>query len=101
MSLVDLHGAGERPDLLEAFGRREPGAVRAMYRGYGRLAYAVAHQVLGRRDLAEAAVRRTFVEASRSAQGISRERDPAPWMASIAYRAAVAIQESAGGGQRG
>src|SRR5690349_9250753 len=101
MSLVDLHGAGERPDLLDAFGRREPGAVRAMYRGYGRLAYAVAHRVLDRRDLAEAAVRRTFIEASRSADGISREKDLAPWMAAIAYRAAIAIQEGPDGGHRG
>src|SRR5947209_6912127 len=101
MSLVDLHGAGERPDLLDAFGRREPGAVRAMYRGYGRLAYAVAHHVLGRRDLAEAAVRRTFIEASRSADRLSRERELGPWMAAIAYRAAIAIQEGAGGEPRG
>src|SRR5256885_4453734 len=55
------------PAELDAFRRREPGAVRALYRGYGRLVYAVAYRVLGRRDLAEDAVQETFVRAWQAA----------------------------------
>src|SRR3954452_24617004 len=50
------------PSELEAFRRREPSAVRALYREYGRLVYAVAHRALGRHDLAEDAVQQTFVQ---------------------------------------
>jgi len=35
------------PPTLDAFRRKDPDAVRALYRDYGRLVYAVAHRVLG------------------------------------------------------
>ena len=43
------------------FRRGEPHAVRALYREYGRLVYAVALRALGRADLAEDATQQTFV----------------------------------------
>lgn len=79
------------PDELDAFRRREPGAVRVLYREYGRLAYAVAYRVLGRRDLAEDAVQETFVRAWQAAATYDVERDPAAWLATIAKRAAIDI----------
>jgi RNA polymerase sigma-70 factor (ECF subfamily) len=77
--------------VLEAFRNREPNAVRALYREYGRLVYAVAHRVLGRHDLAEDAVQQTFVRAWQAADRYDVERDPASWLATIAKRTAIDI----------
>jgi RNA polymerase sigma factor (sigma-70 family) len=79
------------PVVLDAFRRRDPDAVRAVYREYGRLVYAVAHRVLGRHDLAEDAVQQTFVNAWRAADRIDVHRDPASWFATIAKRCAIDI----------
>src|SRR6476620_8652110 len=65
---------------LRAFRRREPDAVRELYREYGRLAYAVAYRVLGRDDLAEEAVQQTFVRAWQAADRLDVDRDPGPWL---------------------
>jgi RNA polymerase sigma-70 factor (ECF subfamily) len=77
--------------VLEAFRRREPSAVRTLYREYGRLVYAVAHRVLGRHDLAEDAVQQTFVRAWQAADRFDVDRDPAAWLATIAKRTAIDI----------
>ena len=79
------------PDVLAAFRRREAGAIRALYREYGRLVYAVAYRVLGRRDLAEEAAQETFVRAWRAADRFDVDRDPASWLATIAKRAAIDV----------
>ena len=79
------------PDVLEAFRRREASAVRALYRAYGRLVYAVAYRVLGRQDLAEEATQETFVRAWRAADRFDVDRDPASWLATIAKRAAIDV----------
>ena len=78
-------------DSLAAFVRREPTAVRAFYRQYGRRVYVVAHRVLGRHDLVEEAVQQTFVRAWQAADRFDIARDPAPWLATIARRAAIDI----------
>lgn len=77
--------------LVEGFQRRDPEAVRQMYRAYGRLVFIVAHRVLGRHDLAEEATQITFVNAWRAAERVDAKRDPAPWLATIAKRAAIDI----------
>jgi RNA polymerase sigma-70 factor (ECF subfamily) len=79
------------PAVLVAFQRREPDAVRALYREYGRLVYAVAYRVLGRQDLAEDAVQQTFVRAWQAADRIDVDRDPTPWLATIARRTAIDV----------
>jgi RNA polymerase sigma-70 factor (ECF subfamily) len=78
-------------DLLAAFRRRDPQAVRTMYREYGRLVYTVALRALGRADLAEDATQQTFVRAWQAADRIDVDRDPAPWLATIAKRVAIDI----------
>jgi len=78
-------------ELLDAFRRGEPDAVRALYREYGRLVYAVALRALGRADLAEDATQQTFVRAWQAADRIDIDRDPAPWLATIAKRVAIDI----------
>jgi RNA polymerase sigma-70 factor, ECF subfamily len=84
-----------RESTVAAFRRRDPHAVRAFYREYGRLVYAVALRVLGRADLAEDATQQTFVRAWQAADRIDG-RDPAPWLATIAKRVALDVhrQES-------
>jgi RNA polymerase sigma-70 factor (ECF subfamily) len=76
---------------LEDFSRRDPSAVRAVYRAYGGLVYAVAHRVLGRPDLAEEATQQTFVRAWQAADRLDPYRDPGPWLATIAKRVALDI----------
>jgi RNA polymerase sigma factor (sigma-70 family) len=87
----DVENRFEQATMRDAFARREPGAVRAMYREYGRLVYAVAHRVLGRHDLAEEATQQAFVEAWHAADRLDLDRDPAAWLATIARRAAIDI----------
>jgi len=77
--------------VLDAFRRGDDDAVRALYREYGRLAYSVALRTLGRRDLADEATQQTFVQAWRSADRLDPGRDPGPWLATIARRAAIDI----------
>jgi RNA polymerase sigma factor (sigma-70 family) len=78
-------------DSLDAFRHREPAAVSAMYREYGRLVYAVAYRALGQQDLAEEAAQQTFVRAWQAADQLDVDRDPAPWLATIAKRVAIDI----------
>jgi RNA polymerase sigma-70 factor (ECF subfamily) len=79
------------PTVLAAFRRRDEGAVRALYGTYGRLVYSVAHRVVGRHDLAEEAAQQTFVRAWQAADRIDVNRDLAPWLSTIAKRAAIDI----------
>lgn len=90
----DLRAHPRRADL-DAFRRREPDAVRELYREYGRLVYAVAFRVLGRHDLAEDAVQQTFVRAWQAADRLDASRDPAAWLATISKRVAIDIYRSA------
>jgi RNA polymerase sigma-70 factor (ECF subfamily) len=78
-------------EVLDAFRQRDAGAVRQLYQEYGRLVYAVAHRALGRDDLAQEATQQTFVSAWQAADRLDTERDPAPWLATIAKRAAIDI----------
>jgi RNA polymerase sigma factor (sigma-70 family) len=66
-------------------------AVRAVYREYGRLVYAVAYKVLGDRSLAEDATQQAFVQAWKAAASYDPSRDLGPWLATIARRAAIDV----------
>lgn len=79
------------PSALNAFRRRDAGAVREMYREYGHLVYAVAHRALGQHELAEEAAQQTFVRAWRAADRFDLDRDPASWLATIAKHCALDI----------
>jgi RNA polymerase sigma factor (sigma-70 family) len=84
-------GAVLDPDEASRFRAGDPDAVRAMYRAYGRLVFAVAYRVLGDRGLAEEATHQAFVQAWRAAGDYDLTRDPGPWLAVIARRAAIDI----------
>lgn len=77
--------------VLEAFGRGEDAAVRAVFREYAGLVHAVALRVLGRRDLAEEATQQTFVRAWRAAASFDADRPLGPWLATIARRVAIDV----------
>jgi len=72
----------------------DPDAVRRVYRAYGRLVYAVAYRVLRDAGLAEEATQQTFLNAWRAASGLDENREMAPWLATIARRAAIDVQRS-------
>ena len=77
--------------VIAEFRRREPSGVRAFYGEYGRFVYAVEYRVLGRADLAEEATQQTFVRAWQAADRLDPDRNPAPWLATIAKRVAIDI----------
>jgi RNA polymerase sigma-70 factor (ECF subfamily) len=79
------------PPTLDGFRQRDPAAVRAVYGAYAGLVYSVAHRVLGQRELAEEAAQQTFVRAWQAAERLDVERDPAPWLATIARNVAIDI----------
>ncbi len=78
-------------DVVEGFRRGDDEAVRLVYREYGRLVYAVAHRVLGQRELAEEAAQQAFVQAWRGAASFEGARPLGPWLATIARRVAIDI----------
>ena len=65
--------------------------MRAVYRQYGRLVYAVAHKILGDKTLAEDATQQAFVQAWKAAATFDPTRDIGPWLATIARRAAIDV----------
>jgi RNA polymerase sigma-70 factor (ECF subfamily) len=77
--------------LSRKFRAGDAEAVRAVYREYGRLVYAVAYKALGNRGLAEEATQETFVKAWRAARSFDEERELGPWLATIARRVAIDI----------
>jgi len=81
---------------LTRFRAGDSDAVRAVYREYGRLVYAVCRNLLGNPQLAEDAAQQTFLKAWRSARTVEPGRDLAPWLATIARRTAIDVyrQES-------
>ncbi len=74
---------------MRRFCNGEPDAVRELYARYGRAVFSVAFRSLGDRGLAEEAVQQTFLQAWRGAERFDPDRDPAPWLYTIARRVAV------------
>jgi RNA polymerase sigma factor (sigma-70 family) len=65
--------------------------VRAVYREYGRLVFAVALRALGDRGLAEEVTQQVFVKAWRAAASVDDSRELGPWLAAIARRTAIDV----------
>src|SRR5262245_12527017 len=65
---------------LHAFKRRDPDAVRALFRTYGKLVYAVAYRALGEHGLAEEAAQQTFVRAWQAADRLDVDREVSSWL---------------------
>jgi RNA polymerase sigma factor (sigma-70 family) len=69
----------------------DPDAVRAVYREYGRLVFAIAYRILGDRGLAEEATQQAFVKAWRAAGSFDSDRELGPWLAAIGRRVAIDV----------
>jgi RNA polymerase sigma-70 factor (ECF subfamily) len=78
-------------ELRARFRDGDADAVRAVYRQYGRLVFAVALRILGDRALAEETTQQTFLKAWRAADAVDPERDLGPWLATIARRVAIDV----------
>jgi RNA polymerase sigma-70 factor (ECF subfamily) len=66
-------------------------AIRDLYDTYGRSVWAVAFRIVGRRDLADEVAQRTFVQAWEHASSLDPERDPGPWLHTVARRGAIGV----------
>lgn len=67
-------------------------AVRALYDRFGGLVFTIANRILGDRQRAEEVTQHTFLQAWRNADSFEPGRDFAPWLATIARRAAIDVQ---------
>jgi RNA polymerase sigma-70 factor (ECF subfamily) len=77
--------------LAADFATGNPQTFRAVYASYGRLVFAVAYKVLGDAGLAEDATQQAFLQAWRAAERFDPSRAFAPWLATIARRAAIDV----------
>jgi RNA polymerase sigma factor (sigma-70 family) len=77
--------------VRKRFREGDPAAIRAVYRDYGRLVYAVAYRVLGNAGLAEDATQQAFLQAWRAADSLDAAREIGPWLATIARRTAIDV----------
>ena len=77
--------------LAVRFAAGEPDSVAEAYQAYGRLVYTVAYRVLGDAGSAEDARQQTFVQAWQNAGSFDPKRSLAPWLVTIAGRAAIDI----------
>ncbi len=78
-------------EVRTRFREGDPDAVRAVYRAYGKVVYAVAYRVLGDRGLAEEASQQAFLKAWRAATSVDLSRELGPWLAMIAKRSAIDV----------
>ena len=76
-------------DTLRRFAAGDESAFAQVYRRYSGPMFAVAMQVLGRREQAADAVQQAFVQAWKAAASYSPEADVAPWLFTITRRAAI------------
>ena len=76
---------------VAAYRAGQPDGIRAVYREYGRLVFAVTYRVLGDRTMAEEATQQTFVQAWKAAGSFDPGRELGPWLATIARRAAIDV----------
>lgn len=81
---------------MDRFRTGDDGAVRTLYRHYGRLVFTIAVRILGNRQLAEDATQQAFLQAWRAASTFDSDKDPAPWLATITRRVAIDMQRSEG-----
>lgn len=91
--------AGSAPDaddvaLAYRFATGDEAAVRDAYARYGRAVFTVAFSTLRDRQLAAEAVQVTFLKAWRAADRYDPARPLAPWLYSIARRAAIDVARS-------
>lgn len=85
------HVIEEDAALARALSDGQEDAVRTLYERYGRLVHTVAMRILHDPARAEEATQQTFLQAWRYGDRFEPGRDFAPWLATIARRAAIDI----------
>lgn len=83
------HVIADDTALAHAFRDGEDAAIRTLYARFGGLVFTVALRVVGDRQRAEDVTQHTFLQAWRNADQFEPGRDFAPWLATIARRAAI------------
>ena len=73
--------------VIEAARRREPAAREAFFDAYFAHVYALACRLLGDRIPAEDLTQEVFIKVHRSIDSLDPDRDPWPWIATIAHNA--------------
>lgn len=81
--------ATDDAELLERFRAGEPSALQDIYRSYRRSVFTVARSITGDPELAAEVVQETFVKAWQAANRFESGRALAPWLHTIARRAAI------------
>jgi RNA polymerase sigma factor (sigma-70 family) len=70
--------------VLRRVREREPAALAEFFEAYFERVYALVHRLLGDPTRAEDAAAEVFLKIHRAADRIDPERDPMPWLATIA-----------------
>jgi RNA polymerase sigma-70 factor, ECF subfamily len=73
--------------VLEELRQRDPAAMGAFFEHYFDFIFGLVFHLLGERSAAEDVTQEVFYKVYRSAQQLDPARDPAPWLAAIAYNA--------------
>lgn len=76
-------------DVVERFVAGDADAVREIYRLHGRAVFTVARAMTGDSELAADVVQQTFIKAWKAASTFDGRRELAPWLYTIARRAAI------------
>jgi RNA polymerase sigma factor (sigma-70 family) len=80
-----VHGAPALgASVLRRVREREPAALAEFFEAYFDRVYALVHRLLGDPTRAEDAAAEVFLKIHRAADRIDPERDPMPWLATIA-----------------
>jgi len=72
---------------LEAVRARDPEALGALFEAYFDRVYALVRRLVSDPTLAEDVTQEVFLKVHRAAHRIDPERDPGPWLMTIAYNA--------------
>jgi RNA polymerase sigma factor (sigma-70 family) len=87
----------DEDDLADAFRTGSAEGVRAVYERYSGAVFTIALRVLGDRELAADATQVTFLNAWRACGTLEPGRPLAPWLFTIARRAAIDLYRRAHG----
>jgi len=71
--------------ILERVRARDPEALAAFFERYFDRVFGLVYRLLGDRTLAEDMTQETFLKVHRAAHQIDPERDPMPWLMTIAH----------------
>lgn len=85
------HVVQEDAELALALCLGDEAAVRTLYERFGGLVFTVANRMLKDRQRAEEVTQHVFLQAWRNAEQFEPGRDFAPWLATIARRAAIDV----------